>query len=117
MKPMLGDWVVDLDATLLENARLPDAVLAAIKRDLTQFPFELTITDHEYVSRSRVKTNADHYTVLEADGESVTIALSSADGAAAARGRTTRLRNRQGKLLIKGRGPVTVVMSRAARND
>jgi hypothetical protein len=115
MRPMLGKWVVDLDATLAENAALPPDALEFARRDLTDYPFELTITDRDYVSRSWVKTNADHYSVVSVDGDTVTIALSAADGVNRRPGRTTRLRVRGGNLLIDTGGPFTCVLSRPPR--
>lgn len=115
MRPMLGRWVVDRDATLEENRTLPLDARDAIRKDLTEYPFELTITDRDYVSRSHALTIADRYVLLRADGPSVTILLSSADGVTRGGDREATLRVRDGKLLLNpGRGTFTAVLSRAA---
>jgi hypothetical protein len=112
MRPMLGRWVVDLDATLAENPSLLEDEKDAVRKDLMTYPFELTITDQDYVSRSSAMTQSDRYHVLDVNGPSVTIALSSADGIERRADRKTTLRVRDGKLLIQTRPPITCVMSR-----
>lgn len=114
MREMLGRWVTDLDATMRENATLPQDMRDAIRQDLTAFPFELTITERDYASRSSVRVNADRYAVLGVDGRAVTIALSSADGVERGAERRTTLRLRDSQLVINVRGPINCVLSRAA---
>src|SRR5687767_1606578 len=79
MKPFLGRWVTDLEATLAENAFLRDEDLDAIRRDLAEYPFELEITDRHYVSHGRIKRIFDEYNVMCADVSGVWIALQSVD--------------------------------------
>ena len=114
MRPMLGLWRVDLDATMSENASLPEAVREFIRRDLTTHPFDLTITDRQYVSVSRARTNVDLYSVVELNRPAATIAPTSADGVQRHADRRTTLRIRDGKLLIGTGTGLTCVMNRPA---
>ena len=117
MQPMLGRWVIDADATLAENQSLSARMKAALYDNLTKFPFDLTITDVDYISHSWVKTNADRYTVQDEDGAAVTILLKSADGVERGPNRLAVLSVRDGNLLISNDMTPIVFVLRRQRGD
>jgi hypothetical protein len=114
MKPMLGYWMTDLDATLRENAPLPAQARDAIREQLVVNPFELHITEEYYVSRGPIKTIKDRYTVTSVDGSMVTLKLIAVDYVAD-HDREALLRVRDGHLLIYA-GEMTCVFSRKVGN-
>lgn len=110
MKPFYGTWEVDVKTTVEENFALPPELVAAMKKDLTDFPFTLTITDHQYISKSRVKTMTDEYRVGELKGERVTLELLGRGDDPSHRQSTLSLRN--GMLYLRTAGNQIVVVLR-----
>ncbi len=112
VRRMRGHWFVDRRATLLENEHLPAEQLARLDDDLRAFPFELEITDSQYVSRSWAQVNADHYSVLSADEARILIRLHGPDGRDDGRVRHVRLTLRNDQLLITPEPWFTCVLTR-----
>lgn len=69
MRPMLGDWITDADATFASSTGLRPDARAALRQDLLANPFELQLTEDGYVSRSSHKVVVDHYDVARVEGE------------------------------------------------
>ena len=114
MKPMLGRWVIDVEATMQANAFHDEEARRLLRRELEANPFELEITDREYTSRGPVKTNWDLYTLAAVEGDTVTIRLKSPQSEAPGRERKVKLRVRDGRLVIRPMSTLPVVMTRPA---
>jgi hypothetical protein len=114
MKPLIGVWASDLSATLAENSNLSDEMLAAIKRDLESYPLSIEITDHDYISRSRMKTVDDKYEIQSVESGHVTLNLNRTGGVNEARQRKITVYMQQGNLIIETGTPFRLVCSRTA---
>lgn len=114
---MFGNWVIDLDAIVAQNPSLPDHFLRAIGTDRAGQTVWLHITDRDYVSQSWSKTIQDRYAIVESDGPSVTIALSSVDDVKNGSDRRATLRLRDGKLLISTRHDPTLYIFKRSLSD
>ena len=112
MRPMLGDWIIDAEATLAANPRADAAMRDALRVDLRSNPFELQITDAAYVSRSSRKVIHDRYKATSVDGDAVTITLHN-DGDPPGRVRQSTLQLGDGRLFLRPAGaPLTYVFLR-----
>ncbi len=79
-------------------------MLAAIREDLGRFPFTLTISKTQYISRSGLKTMTDDYRFVSNTNGRITIELLGKGGAPAAPEvqRTALLSPRNDHLLVRG---------------
>lgn len=115
MRPFLGMWSVDHDATLAQNADLPQDFRDELSQDLKRHPFDLELTPRDYISRSWAKTRHDTYTIDDVIKPGLVILnLKSAAGEPAGGNRHVKLHLRDGKLFINVNGGRTTVMSRAS---
>ena len=113
-----GRWVADIEATLRVN---PPEARGEIRRDMEAHPLELEVTETDYISRTPTKTVWDKYNVVRVDGQTVEIELLAPAGekepvattVPATGERHARLRVVDGRLMIRNKGWLTVVMSRA----
>lgn len=117
MRPFLGRWIVDVDATVEASRALPNERLAAIAADLQFDPFSLEITADRYISRSQRLVRADAYRAIGfEDSGAIVIALTSSNGreptTAPGQFRSARLLLDGGRLFIGPNNGLTTVLRR-----
>ena len=118
---ILGDWTVDVDATMRANAVFSDKIRDSIKAGLEYNPFDLSITNGMYVSKGKgtMEVMTDKYEVMSVEGDAVTIKLTPAVATRKKRigDGTITLSVRKGGLMIPGPGGVSIVMKRPTKNQ
>ena len=117
---ILGDWTLDLDATMSANAMFSDSILKSLKTGLEYNPFDLSITNGMYISEGKGTGEVikDKYEVISVDGDTVTIELTPAEPKRnqPVESSTVILSISEGNLLITMQGGLSIAMKRPEKD-